>query len=139
MVFFKVRLIRVSERLSSAYTEVALMDVADIEKPICDGIEHRVIADNDIDIDTRFGVHALHGGTSYMFNAVSEQMPLDAISTGSAFALIGCNLGASSISLVLKAITFIGTDKSTSFFCYAVVYLVLAIGVTAKAFLSKRK
>ena len=78
-------------------------------------------------------------GTSYMFNAVSEQMPLDAISTGSAFALIGCNLGASSISLVLKAITFIGTDKSTSFFCYAVVYLVLAIGVTAKAFLSKRK
>lgn len=77
-------------------------------------------------------------GTSYMFNSVSEQMPLDAISTGSAFALIGCNLGASSISFVLKAITFVGTDKSTSFFCYAAVYFTLAVVITAKTFLKKK-
>ncbi len=78
-------------------------------------------------------------GASYMFNGVSEQMPIESISIGSAFALIGCNLGASTISFVLQAINLIGTDISTSFFCYSAVYFVLAIIVTAKAFLPKRK
>ena len=78
-------------------------------------------------------------GSSYLFNSVSEQISTENLSLGHAFALVGCNLGASTISIILKGINLISTDIAASFLVYAAAFFALFVIVTGKTLLTKEK
>lgn len=78
-------------------------------------------------------------GTSYLFNSVSEQISAENLSLGNAFALVGCNFGASSIALILKGINLISTDISAAFLFYAAVFFTLFVIITGKTLLTKKQ
>lgn len=66
-------------------------------------------------------------GTSYMFNGLSERLSTEALGTGNSIVLVGCNLGACTISFVLQAISLISPKLTAGFFFYAALYLILAV------------
>ena len=76
-------------------------------------------------------------GTSYMFNGLSEQLPVDILNTANTIVLVGCNLGSCTISFVLQAIGLINPELSFAYLCYAGVLLVLAVGIYINSFRSK--
>ena len=71
--------------------------------------------------------------TSYMFNGLSEQLSTEALGIGNSIVLVGCNLGACTISFVLQAINLISPELTIGFFFYAVLYLILAVGFFVKS------
>ena len=78
-------------------------------------------------------------GSSYLFNSVSEQISTENLSLGNAFALVGCNLGASTIAIILKGINLISTDIAASFLFYGAVFFGLCIIITGKTLLAKKQ
>lgn len=60
-------------------------------------------------------------GTSYMFNRLSDELPVSSLNTGNSIALVGCNLGSCTISFVLQAIGLINPNLSFAYLCYAIV------------------
>lgn len=76
-------------------------------------------------------------GTSYMFNALSEQLPVDVLNTANSIALIGCNLGSCTISFILKAIGLFNPNLSFAYMCYAIMLFVLSAGFFLKSILTK--
>ena len=66
-------------------------------------------------------------GTSYMFNRLSENLSTEVLGIGNSIVLVGCNLGACTISFVLQAISLISPKLTVGFFFYAVLYLILSI------------
>ena len=76
-------------------------------------------------------------GTSYMFNGLSEQLPVDILNTANSIVLVGCNLGSCTISFVLQAIGLINPELYFAYLCYAGVLLVLAVGIYINSFRSK--
>ena len=66
-------------------------------------------------------------GTSYMFNSLSEHLPVETLNTANSMVLIGCNLGSCTISFILSMIALINPELSFAYLCYAVVLFVLAI------------
>lgn len=60
-------------------------------------------------------------GTSYMFNRLSDELPVSSLNTGNSIVLIGCNLGSCTISFILQAIGLINPSLSFAYLCYAIV------------------
>lgn len=60
-------------------------------------------------------------GTSYIFNHLSDELPVSALNTGNSIVLVGCNVGSSTISFVLQAIGLINPSLSFAYLCYAIV------------------
>lgn len=73
-------------------------------------------------------------GTSYMFNGLSEHLPVGVLNTANSIVLIGCNLGSCTISFVLQAIGLINPSLSFAYFCYAIMLFVLSVGFFLKSF-----
>jgi len=71
-------------------------------------------------------------GTSYMFNGLSEHLPVDLLNTANSIVLVGCNLGSCTISFVLQAIGLINPSLSFAYFCYAIMLLMLSAGFFGK-------
>ena len=76
-------------------------------------------------------------GTSYMFNGLSEHLPVSILNTANSIVLIGCNMGSCTISFVLQAIGQINPSLSFAYFCYAIVLFVLSAGFFMKSLKAK--
>ena len=76
-------------------------------------------------------------GTSYMFNGLSEQLPVEFLNTANSIALVGCNLGSCTISFILQAIGLVNPSLSFAYFCYAIVLAVLSAVIFFKSFKTK--
>ena len=68
-------------------------------------------------------------GTSYMFNGLSEHLPVELLNTANSIVLVGCNLGSCTISFVLQVIGLINPRLSFAYLCYAIGLSILAVGV----------
>lgn len=64
---------------------------------------------------------------SYMFNSLSDSLPQDALATGNAVVLIGCNLGAASSPFQLQFFGLINPSLSFGFLGYALIALTIAV------------
>lgn len=58
---------------------------------------------------------------SYMFNSLSDSLPQDALATGNAVVLIGCNLGAATSPFQLQIFGLVNESLSFGFLGYALV------------------
>lgn len=67
--------------------------------------------------------------TSFIFNRLSTRLPVEALDTGNAVVLVGCNLGSFITPFVLSAVNVISTDLSVGFLAFAILYLMIAIVV----------
>ena len=74
-------------------------------------------------------------GLSYMFNSVSDRLPSDALTTGNAIVLVGCNLGAATSPFQLQFFDLFSSSLAFGFLGYAFFALLLAIGF----FISNKK
>ena len=77
--------------------------------------------------------------TSYMFNGLSEHLPIETLHTSNALVLIGCNLGSWTISFVLKVIAMIHPSVSAGFITYAVLFAALAAMFFVKYHIHNRR
>ncbi|MBE5972136.1 MAG: MFS transporter [Lachnoclostridium sp.] len=66
-------------------------------------------------------------GLSFMFNGLSDQVPVEALNTANSMVLVGCNLGASITPFILTLISMINPELSTCYILYAAVYAVFAV------------
>lgn len=76
---------------------------------------------------------------SYMFSSLPEHLPKEVLNTANAIVLVGCNLGSFAAPFILQAVALINADISTGFIAYAVILLIIAIGILLKKNLLKSK
>lgn len=67
--------------------------------------------------------------TSFIFNRLSTRLPVEALDTGNAVVLVGCNLGSFITPFVLSAVNVVSTDLSVGFLAFAILYLMISIVV----------
>ncbi|MBQ2404669.1 MAG: hypothetical protein II280_04600, partial [Lachnospiraceae bacterium] len=65
-------------------------------------------------------------GLSYMFNGLSDQVPVGALNTANSMVLVGCNLGSSITPAIFGAIAMFSPKLTVTYFAYAAVFILLA-------------
>lgn len=65
-------------------------------------------------------------GLSYMFNGLSDQVPVGALNTVNSMVLVGCNLGSSITPAIFGAIAVFSPKLTVTYFAYAAVFILLA-------------
>lgn len=65
---------------------------------------------------------------SHMFNALSDNLPTEALNTGNALVLVGCNLGGILSPFILKFVGVFHPSLAAGFLFYGGIYLLLGIG-----------
>ncbi len=66
-------------------------------------------------------------GLSYMFNGLSDQVPVGALNTANSMVLVGCNLGSSITPAIFGVIAMFSPELTASYLTYAAVYIILAV------------
>lgn len=66
-------------------------------------------------------------GLSYMFNGLSDQVPVGALNTANSMVLVGCNLGSSITPFIFGIIGMFSPKLTVSYLTYAVVFTVLGL------------
>ena len=66
-------------------------------------------------------------GLSYMFNGLSDQVPVGALNTANSMVLVGCNLGSSITPFIFRIIGIFSPKLTVSYLTYAVVFTVLGL------------
>ena len=66
-------------------------------------------------------------GLSYMFNGLSDQVPVGALNTANSMVLVGCNLGSSITPAIFGAIAMFSPKLTVTYFAYAAVFILLAV------------
>lgn len=66
---------------------------------------------------------------SYMFNSLSDSLPTDALATGNAVVLIGCNLGAATSPFQLQLFGLINENLYFGFLGYALVAFAISVTI----------
>jgi len=66
---------------------------------------------------------------SYMFNALSDQLPVESLTTGNAVVLVGCNLGSTVTPVILRLVGFIDGSLAAGFLAYGAAYFCLGLGI----------
>jgi len=74
---------------------------------------------------------------SHMFNALSDNLPTEALNTGNAMVLVGCNLGGILSPFILKFVGFLHPSLAAGFLFYGTVYLI--IGLVSALYNVKKK
>ena len=62
-------------------------------------------------------------GLSYMFNGLSDQVPVGALNTANSMVLVGCNLGSSITPAIFGAIAMFSPKLTVTYFAYAAVFI----------------
>ncbi len=71
-------------------------------------------------------------GLSFMFNGLSDQVPVEALNTANSMVLVGCNLGASVTPFILTLISMINPDLATCYILYAIAHVLFSVLLFAR-------
>jgi len=71
-------------------------------------------------------------GLSYMFNGLSDQVPVGALNTANSMVLVGCNLGSSITPFIFSIIGMFSQELTVSYLTYATVFTTLGLIILMK-------